>query len=244
MGATAAVEIPSLYAQLTQLDPLPLIVSVIVGGIIGLEREMHSRPAGLRTHILVSLSCTILIVASRTLPPALVGQEDLVHLVMDPNRLGTGILTGIGFLGAASVIRAGDIVRGITTGASVWSTAGLGIVVGEGHYALALVGSGIMLVVLAWMDKLTRGIRRVLYRRLIVRGVRSEMPVLAERVATLLGRHGIRVQDLSGTRGPADEPFELVFHIRCRNEFQAPLMLEEVAAEKGVLSVEWSQISH
>ena len=163
---------------------------------------------------------------------------------MDPNRLGAGILTGIGFLGAASVIRAGDIVRGITTGATVWSTAGLGVVIGQGEFALAGLATVLMLVVLAIMDKLTRRIRPVIYRRLIVRGVRSEMPVLAKSVGALLERHEIRLQDLSGTRGRDDEPFELVFHVRCRNEFQAPQMMEEVADLGGVLSVEWSQISH
>ncbi|MBK7874728.1 MAG: hypothetical protein IPJ77_03090 [Planctomycetes bacterium] len=101
-----------------------------------------------------------------------------------------------------------------------------------------------MLVVLALMDKLTRKIRPVIYRRMIVRGVRSEMPTLAKTVGELLERHGIRVQDLSGTRGQDDEPFELVFHIRCRNELQAPQMMEELTDLRGVLSVEWSQISH
>lgn len=228
---------------LAAVDWMPLAVAVLVGGIIGLEREMHGRPAGLRTHILVCLTSTLLIAASRRLPVDL-AESELLRVVMDPNRLGAGILTGIGFLGAASVIRAGDIVRGVTTGATIWSTAGLGIVIGQGEHALAIVGSLLMIVVLAGVDRLARGIRPVIYRRLIVRGVRSEMPSLAATVGDVLKRRGIRVQDLSGTRGRDDEPFELVFHVRCRNEFQAPQMMEDIADQKGVLSVEWSQISH
>lgn len=233
-----------ILQQLEALDPTPLLVAMFVGGVIGLEREMHGRPAGLRTHILVCLTSTLLIFGSHELPVDRLVPTEAARLVMDPNRLGAGILTGIGFLGAACVIRAGDIVRGITTGATVWSTAGLGVVIGQGEYALALAATVIMLIVLALMDKLTRGIRPVIYRRLIVRGVRSEMPTLAKVVGELLERYHIRVQDLSGTRGRADEPFELVFHVRCRNMFQAPQMMEELTDLKGVHSVEWSQISH
>jgi hypothetical protein len=165
-------------------------------------------------------------------------------VVLDPNRLAAGILTGIGFLGAATVIRAGDIVRGITTGATVWSTAGLGVVHRPGR---VLAGPG------RHRDRgwscWPHGQAHARHPpgdlpRLIVRGLRSELAdagpdrALDPRAA----RH--RLQDLSGTRGAHDQPFELVFPIRCRNEFQAPQMLEQIADQTGVLSVEWSQISH
>src|SRR6185295_1203756 len=105
----------------------------------GFEREIHGRPAGLRTHMLVCLASALLIYASRRIPVELLAGTGITHLVMDPNRLAAGIVTGIGFLGASTVIRAGDIVRGITTGATVWAVAGLGIVVGQGEYVLAIV---------------------------------------------------------------------------------------------------------
>lgn len=240
----AAVQ--DILGALSQLDLTPLVLAVVLGGLVGFEREIHGRPAGLRTHILVCLSSTVLIFASRQLPLLSVDPTvpALPHIVMDPNRLAAGIVTGIGFIGAASVIRAGDIVRGITTGATVWSVAGLGIVIGQGEYALASASTGLVLIVLALFDKLTRNIAPVIYRRLLVRGVRSELSSLAKTVGGILREHDIRVQDLSGTRGPEDEPFELVFHIRCRNLQQAPEMLEKIAAQRGVLRVEWSQISH
>jgi putative Mg2+ transporter-C (MgtC) family protein len=234
----------SFFEQLAHLDPVPLLVALVVGGLIGFEREIHGRPAGLRTHMLVCLASAVLIQASHVMPGGLPQPGDSLRIVMDPNRLAAGIVTGIGFLGAATVIRAGDMVRGITTGATVWSVAGLGIVVGQGEYALALVASVIVLILLAGVDRLTRGIAPVIYRRLIVRGERSELTHLAETVGAILKGHGIRVQDLSGTRGAQDQPFELVFHIRCRNVKQAPEMLELIAGQKGVTSVEWSEISH
>ncbi len=234
----------AIFEQITRLDVTPIVLAVLLGGIIGYEREIHGRPAGLRTHILVCLSSTVLIFASRQIPAELLATDSAARVVLDPNRLAAGIVTGIGFLGAATVIRAGDIVRGITTGATVWTVAGLGIVIGQGEYALAVATAAIVLAVLALLDKLTRGIAPVIYRRLVVRGLRSELVPLAATVGGILRKHDIRVQDLSGTRGHEDEPFELVFHIRCRNLQQAPQMLEQVAAQRGVLRVEWSQISH
>lgn len=222
----------------------PIAVAILVGGAIGFEREMHGRPAGLRTHILVCLASTLLIFASRVLPPELLREDSPARIVMDPNRLAAGIVTGIGFLGAATVIRAGDIVRGITTGATVWTVAGLGIVIGQGEYAIAVVGAVAVLIVLAGLDPLTRRIAPVIYRRLTVTGIGSEMSALSARVATILKEHDIRVQDLSGSRGGADEPFELVFHVRLRNLQQAPEMLGKISGEHGVKRVEWSQISH
>jgi len=230
--------------MLDRFDVVPLLVALLVGAIIGFEREIHGRPAGLRTHMLVCLASAVLIQASRVVPHTLVPQSDAFRLIMDPNRLAAGIMTGIGFLGAATVIRSGDMVRGITTGATVWTTTGLGIVVGQGEYVLALAASVLVLVILAVVDRFTRGIAPVIYRRLIVRGERAELSRIANKIDGLLEGHRIRLQDVSGTRGAVDEPFELVFHVRCRNVKQAPEMLELVAAQEGVTSVEWSEISH
>ncbi len=222
----------------------PIAMAILVGGAIGFERELHGRPAGLRTHILVCLASTLLIFASRILPTVPLHDDSVARIVMDPNRLAAGIVTGIGFLGAATVIRAGDIVRGITTGATVWTVAGLGIVIGQGEYSLALVGTFGVIVVLAGLDPLTRRIAPVIYRRLTVTGLGSEMSTLSAAVAKILEKHHIRVQDLSGSRGDAEEPFELVFHVRLRNLRQAPEMLQEISSVGGVKRVDWSQISH
>jgi putative Mg2+ transporter-C (MgtC) family protein len=194
--------------------------------------------------MLVCLASATLIQASRVVPASLLPQSDAFRLIMDPNRLAAGIMTGIGFLGAATVIRSGDIVRGITTGATVWTVTGLGIVVGQGEYVLAITASVLVVVVLVVVDRFTRGIAPVIYRRLIVRGERAQLSRIADTIGHLLEGHRIRLQDLSGTRGGPDEPFELVFHVRCRNVKQAPEMLELVADQEGVTSVEWSEISH
>ncbi len=230
--------------SLSHIDLTPILLAVLLGGAVGFEREVHGRPAGLRTHMLVCLASSLLIYASRQIPVQTLEATGVTRIVMDPNRLAAGIVTGIGFLGASTVIRAGDIVRGITTGATVWYVAGLGIVIGQGEYGLALVSTIAVLLVLAGIDPLSRRIAPVIYRRLIVTGTHLALPSLSKRISGILTSHGIRVQDVSGRRGADNEPFELVFHVRCRNTFQAPEMMEQVAREEGVLRVEWSQISH
>ena len=227
----------AIFDQLTDLEPTPLILAVLLSGAIGFERELHGRPAGLRTHILVCLASTVLIYVSRHLhTPA--PDDAAGRLVLDPTRLAAGIVTGIGFLGAASVVRSGDMVRGVTTGACIWSVAALGVVIGYEAYGLAVATTVIVLLVLVVLDWGERWISPVIYRRLIVLGRSPEPAVLLEGVRALLRSHDVRIQDFTGRLG-AGEPFELNFHVRCRNNLQTPQVLEEVAKLEGVETVEW-----
>jgi putative Mg2+ transporter-C (MgtC) family protein len=225
--------------QLTQLDPTPFVLAIVLGGAIGLEREAHGRPAGLRTHIIVCLAATMLIHASQSMPA---NAEGLVkRMVYDPNRLGAGVVTGIGFLGAAAVIRSGDLVRGITTGACVWSVAVLGVVIGQGRYGLAIAATVAMLTVLMVFDRLFSWFTPVIYRRVVVRGPGPGLGSIRDDVSALLREFGIRVQDLSGQVSSNPGPFEVVFHVRCRNRIQAAEVLDRLSALDTVNSVEWKQ---
>lgn len=221
-------------------DIIPLLLAVLIGGMIGYERESHGRPAGLRTHILVCLVATLVILASKRVPDLVFGEAEQTRIVFDPTRLGAGILTGIGFLGAATVVRSGDIVRGITTGATVWAVAGIGIVLGQGEYALALTATGLLFLVLVALDRVGSSIQPVIYRRLIVRGRGASMVGMTELVTQRLEDASIRIMDLSGRTGDLEAPFELVFHVRARDRLAAPGLLEQLADEEGVLSAEWA----
>ena len=225
--------------QLSQLDPTPFVLAIVLGGAIGLEREAHGRPAGLRTHIIVCLAATMLIHASQSMPANAEGLVD--RMLYDPNRLGAGVVTGIGFLGAAAVIRSGDLVRGITTGACVWSVAVLGVVIGQGRYGLAIAATVAMLTVLMVFDRLFSWFTPVIYRRVVVRGPGPGLGSIRDDVSALLREFGIRVQDLSGQVSSNPGPFEVVFHVRCRNRIQAAEVLDRLSALDTVNSVEWKQ---
>jgi len=232
-----------LMDQFGEIELLPLALAVLLGGAIGLEREIHGRPAGLRTHIMVCLSTTIAIMASRHAPGIFASDPLVPSVVVDPNRLGAGILTGIGFLGAAAVIRSGDIVRGITTGACVWAAAVLGIVIGSGHYALAVLGTILMLVVLVAFDTFFRWVSPVVYRRLIIRGTTHELPSLQRAVRELLQERRIRLQNVSGRVTSDDGTFVLEMHVRCRNSLQGCELLEDALRLDGVRHADWTLLS-
>lgn len=122
---------------------LPLLAAVAAGGLIGFEREWRGRAAGLRTHILVCLASALLMEAAvmqglwRFLP--LPGAE----IVTDPARMAHGVLTGIGFLCAGVIFRSGFSIHGLTTAASLWITAAIGLLFGAGLYGLGVVGAGL-----------------------------------------------------------------------------------------------------
>ena len=108
-----------------------LILAVVLGALIGIEREMHGKPAGLRTHAMVSLGACLFTIASMAF-----GGSDTAVLV-DPSRVAAGIVTGIGFLGAGAIFRDENKIRGLTTAADMWMVAAIGLAVGIGYYLAA-----------------------------------------------------------------------------------------------------------
>jgi putative Mg2+ transporter-C (MgtC) family protein len=237
------VDLDLIAQQFQHLDWTALLLAIAVGGAIGLERELHGRPAGVRTHMMVCLSATIAIQASQSVP-TLLGESVADSLVFDPNRLAAGIVTGIGFLGAATVIRSGDIVRGITTGSCVWAVAVLGIVIGQQHYALAIVGGVGMLAVLIGFDWVFRWVNPIVYRRLVVIGSGTDLAAISESLREILVGNKIRIQDLAGRIDPVARTCEIDAYIRCRSRHQAPELLTKVGALDGVSSAEWTQIGN
>jgi putative Mg2+ transporter-C (MgtC) family protein len=113
-----------------------LVLSIILGAAVGMERERTHKPAGLRTHMLVSLGSCLFTVVSASFSA-------------DPARIASGIVAGIGFIGAGTIWAEKDMVKGITTAASLWATAAIGLTVGVGDYPLAVVVTALVVVVLS-----------------------------------------------------------------------------------------------
>jgi putative Mg2+ transporter-C (MgtC) family protein len=114
---------------------LRLILAVLLGGVIGLERESAQKPAGLRTNILVCLGTTIFILIT------LMAFEEYPQSPVDITRIAAGIITGIGFLGAGTILRTETGIQGLTSAATIWLVCGIGMAIGMGYYALALIGA-------------------------------------------------------------------------------------------------------
>lgn len=125
---------------------LRLILSVLLSGLIGFERQLHRRTAGLRTHILVSLgSCLIMLTSMYVFDI----YKDKV--LLDPGRIAAGVITGIGFLGAGTIIREREGVRGLTTAASLWVVAGIGLSIGIGFYIAGIFTTVLALITLFFL---------------------------------------------------------------------------------------------
>jgi putative Mg2+ transporter-C (MgtC) family protein len=209
---------------------LRLLLAVVLGGLIGIEREAHRRPAGLRTHILVSLGAALFTVVSETYS----GPHS------DPSRIASQIVSGIGFLGAGTIIRQGSIVRGLTTAASLWTTAAIGMAAasrGSGLIYLAIVASIIVFITLSLMNRLERAmIGRQEVRDLVVTlpGGRAGMLSVLE----VLGRFGVPVM---GVASDEIESGALVARIQVRIPagIDEAALNSELAALPEVRSVNW-----
>ncbi len=145
-----------------------LLLSAFLGGLIGLEREMHARAAGLRTHILVAIGSTLIMMVSNYI--VLIYQDQTASSVvrLDPARIAAMTITGIGFLGAGTIIQSKEIVRGLTTAACLWVIAAVGLAVGCGFYLPAVLTSLIALIALYLLHYLEDFLKKDWYRKLLV----------------------------------------------------------------------------
>jgi putative Mg2+ transporter-C (MgtC) family protein len=115
---------------------IKLFISICLGGLVGLERQIKRKPAGLRTHMLVSLGACLFTVVSIT------------QFHADPARVASGIVTGIGFIGAGTIMASKMQIKGITTAATLWVTAAIGLAVGADLYFSAVIGAVMVFVIL------------------------------------------------------------------------------------------------
>jgi putative Mg2+ transporter-C (MgtC) family protein len=153
---------------------LRLGLAAFAGSLVGIERERLQWAAGLRTHMLVCVgSCLVIIVSAY-------GFDDILsnHIVLDPSRIAAQVVSGIGFLGAGTILLRGEVVKGLTTAASLWAVAAIGLAVGSGLYVAALTTTAIVLLILAGLKPIEERVRdSVQSRLLVVTAKRGEMSI-------------------------------------------------------------------
>lgn len=152
MTALPAVDLSGIQMSVWDII-LRMACAMLVGVVIGTEREFTHRPAGMRTHMLVSLGACAVMITSQML----FAQYRVYGATPDPARLSAQVITGIGFLGAGTILKEGPTIKGLTTAASIWAVACLGIAIGAGYYAVGLVGAACMMITLTvfeWLQEL------------------------------------------------------------------------------------------
>lgn len=194
---------------------LPLLAALCAGALIGLERTVHGRPAGFRTHTLVCLASSLLMLVT-THQVALMHGIPIEALRIDPTRMAQGIMTGIGFLGAGVVMKEGLSIRGLTTAASVWITAAIGILTGIGFYFPAFVATLFTLLVLSLFRWIEGALPSLHYGQLSIRFTHNN--IMPQRALTdLIAQHSVTCANPSYASLENGQCFEYVMTIRTRD---------------------------
>ena len=216
-----------------------LFLAILLGGAIGLEREFRGRPAGLRTHILVCLGATMIMVGSRSMAEYSQVLSQAYRVQVDPGRIAAGIVTGIGFLGAGAIIRIEDLVRGLTTAGCIWFVAALGIAIGQGLYVLASVSSVCAVAVLLGLTRVEQKIRPTVYRSIVVISPLAQAESIEKSCHKLLAERNIYVRDIASLVSRDEGRAEVTFKIRVENHLQAGEVIRAMAALDGVTEARW-----
>ncbi|HEX7812853.1 MAG TPA: MgtC/SapB family protein [Burkholderiales bacterium] len=214
------------------LDPvyteisLRLVAALITGGLIGLERSYHGRPAGFRTHALVCLSTSLLMLVT-VYEARWFESSEHVRAAIDPTRMSQGIMTGIGFLGAGAIMKEGLTVRGLTTAASIWITAAIGILIGIGFYFPATIATALALGTLSAFRWIEARIPAQFYAHFYVRFARDA--VMAEdELRSLVTSHGFSIANLSYRLDAVAGYFEYRMVIRSDGASNARLLSQSL----------------
>ncbi len=212
-----------------------LAVAIVLGASIGFERERQGKSAGLRTHALVCLGSALFTLVSAQ------GFASVGAVSRDPARIAAQIVTGVGFLGAGTIMHEGLNVRGLTTAASLWTTAGIGMAAGSGMVAGAITATVLVQIVLVVMVKVEK--RFFPHEEAVLRLKAIDRPGLLGEVATEVGRLGLNIvaTEINVDREDATVRIEMnIGHINSKYVGRAPYaeILQNVLALPGVLRAE------
>lgn len=182
------------YSPLLRDIALRLVVALAFGALVGLERSYHGRPAGFRTHALVSLASSSLMLVT-VYEHQWFRPDGAIRASIDPTRMAQGIMTGIGFLGAGVIMKDGLSVRGLTTAASIWVTAGTGILVGIGFYVPAALTTLLTFGALGGFRWIERRIKTESYAHFSVRFTKGHT-LTPKELLKLVKEHGFSTSQL------------------------------------------------
>ena len=207
--------------------------ALAAGSLIGLERSYHGRPAGFRTHALVCLASALLMLVA-VYQWRWFGGTPVEAVRIDPTRMAQGIMTGIGFLGAGVIFKEGLTVRGLTTAASIWMTATLGILFGVGFYFPAILGTLATLGVLACFRWLESWMRAQSFSSFSIRFEREN--IMPEKdLRELLTGHGFSIPNLTYQLVSDGRQFEYQTVIRTTRDSDTGVLTTDLLARDDVI---------
>jgi len=208
---------------------IEIVLACLLGGLIGVERESLRRPAGFRTHILVCVGSTIAMQTNLHL------MHEYLHIVsIDPTRIGAQVVSGIGFLGAGTILKEGATVKGLTTAATLWTVACIGLAIGGGYYSGAIVATIAVFLTLTIFFRLEK---RIAASRgtITLTVVTTSEPGQIGHIGTVLGDQNVLITDIDVD--PIDEnESKLTIVLRAPRDVSPSQLASQLMTIKGVRS--------
>lgn len=206
-------------------------LATVCGGAVGYQREVVERPAGFRTHVLVCMGAALVMLVS-VYPFADYAPQ------ADPSRIAAQVVIGIGFIGAGTIIRQGDLVWGLTTAASLWAIAGVGLAIGIGFYTAGLTATVLILLVLVgfkYFEKTVIGSKQQSVLKVTIK----DQPGQLGKVGTALGKLRVNIQGIDMNAQEMEDEAVLNLTLDIPKDVSSEDVMEEASRVEGVIGVEW-----
>ncbi|MBN2797118.1 MAG: MgtC/SapB family protein [Clostridia bacterium] len=207
-----------------------LFLSCLLGGIIGLERESINRPAGFRTHILVTVGATIVMITNIEL------MDIFAKSSITPDRLGASVISGIGFLGAGTIIRDGSVVKGLTTAASLWATACIGLALGAGFYTISILTTVFVFFTLEFFPVIEKKLSfnsSVSHLKIIVTNDLNEITLITDILSDLK----LSIRSLKTIKNLSEQTIILRMHIKANKNTSVDKLTTTLLSLPGVKEI-------
>ncbi len=211
-----------------------LVLAAILSGAIGFEREFHGRSAGFRTHILLCIGSTLIMLTSMHMFDIFAGK-----VLVDPGRIAAGVITGIGFLGAGTIMHFKSSIRGLTTAASLWVVAGIGLAVGSGFYFGSILTTVITMVVLMLFSRLEHVMIRKDWYRTIIIETKEGLDQL-KSIRGILEEWHVEITDFDVDRSEDGVNMKLKLGLKLMSPKYADKLIADVGMIEGVKNVKWA----
>lgn len=219
---------------------LRLLVAAVLGGIVGMERGSGDRPAGFRTHILVCAGSALIMLVS------MYGFEGFDNVPLkypnnrDSARIAAQVVSGIGFLGAGTILHEGITVRGLTTAASLWMISAIGLATGAGMYLVSVVATLITFTTLTTFHSVEKRFAAASSKsdKKYIRVVASNTPGLIAQVAAFLTQSGIKVKTINVQNSSTNDKVVLELYLRFNKELDLGIIMDGLQQIEGVKAIE------
>ena len=210
-----------------------LLLITIIAGAIGYERERHGRAAGFRTHILVGIGSCLTMLTGLVL-----AADPAWSAHVDPTRIAAQVISGIGFLGAGTILRFRASIRGLTTAASLWAVGGIGLAIGAGFLRGGILTGLIVILVLFGFSPLERAMRKTWYQTLIVETTGAGRELV--NIRGLLAEYDIEIRDLEISEGAQSGRLHLAFYVKLLPDQPREEIISKLSRLEGTVEAHWA----